>query len=139
MSDVQVTYGQPPAAALLPQPDPSALARLRTDADRTVTFGDRFGRQIAIKKVRLSRRLALGDLLGEAASAETRMNALAAISIMSIDGAVVPPPNSRLELDALLDRLEAEGVFDVFTRYMAEFAGPAAADAQTRETALKNG
>lgn len=83
--------------------------------------------------------MALRDLLGEAASAETRMNALAAISIVSIDGAVVPPPNSRLELDALLDRLEAEGVFDVFTRYMAEFAGPAAGDAQARETALKNG
>src|ERR1700743_1817167 len=133
MSDVRLELNptpSPPAAA--------PLARLLADKDRRVTFADRFGRQITIQKVRTSRRLALGMLIGEDASSELRLSALAAAAVVEINGD--PPgcnPASRVMLDALLDRLDDAGIADVFTRYAEEFLGRAG-DAEQQEARLGN-
>jgi hypothetical protein len=122
MSDVRLEIN-PSAPAPTPQPAGS-LARLMADKDRRVTFADRFGRQITIQKVRTSRRLALGMLIGEDASAELRLSALAAVSVVEINGDPTGcGPTSRLMLDALIDRLDDGGITDVFQRYAEEFLG----------------
>jgi hypothetical protein len=136
MSDVRLEIN-PSAPAPAPQPSGS-LARLMADKDRRVTFADRFGRQITIQKVRTSRRLALGMLIGEDASAELRLSALAAVSVIEINGDPTGcSPTSRLMLDALIDRLDDAGIADVFQRYAEEFLGRAG-DAEQQEARLGN-
>jgi hypothetical protein len=138
MSDVRLEIN-PAAPAAAPQPDGVApLARLLADKDRRVTFADRFGRQITIQKVRTSRRLALGMLIGEDASTELRISALAAVSVNEINGDPAGcNPSNRLMLDALLDRLDDGGIADVFTRYAEEYLGRAG-DAEQQEARLGN-
>jgi len=137
MSDVRLELN-PPTPAAAPPAGPASLARLLADKDRRVSFADRFGRQITIQKVRTSRRLALGMLIGEDASAELRISALAAVSVVEINGDPAGcNPASRVMLDALLDRLDDGGIADVFTRYAEEFLGRAG-DAEQQEARLGN-
>jgi hypothetical protein len=136
MSDVRLEIN--PTGAPASAVNTAPLARLMADKDRRVAFADRYGRAITIQKVRISRRLALGMLIGEDASTELRISALAAVSVVEINGDPAGcSPNSRLMLDALLDRLDDGGIADVFARYAEEFLGPMV-DAEQKEAALKN-
>ncbi|MGB8842437.1 MAG: hypothetical protein WCC64_15360 [Aliidongia sp.] len=122
---------QPPAGPMpgAPQPvaatpDPGALARSIADKARVVTFTDSFGRVIELKKLSVSKRLRLLDLLGTKPSNQLLNYATAAAGIISINGeSVGTNPTTRLMLDALLDRLDEQGVAEVFVRYAEEFLG----------------
>jgi hypothetical protein len=120
MSDVQVTIN--PVAA-------EAVAAPSGDPKRVIRLTDARGRAVAFRRVTLSRRLHVIGLLGEdAGNSVIQFYALMAAAVTEIAGDPVPPPMSRLQLDALLDRLEDETLHQVGERYAAEFIKPTSGD-----------
>lgn len=68
---------------------------------------DALGRVIGVRKLRLSQQIRVDDL----APANDRHDIpLLAASVCEIDGIPIPFPNSRGELDAIIDRLDGEGM-----------------------------
>ncbi len=129
MGGVQVTI-HPSSEAGGGTPDAAASA----DPKGVVRFTDQRGREIAFRRLTLSRRLQVLSLLGTAADPEVvQYYAMMASSVLEIAGDPVPPPTSRLQLDALLDRLEDETLGEIAKRYADAFTVPARQGA-----ALKN-
>jgi hypothetical protein len=113
MSEVQVTIhpdgGPAPAAA-------------PADPKRIIRFIDGRGRDIAFRRLTLSRRLHVLGLLGPAADNEIIQSyAMMACSVVELAGDPLALPTSRLQLDALLDRLEDDTLADLAGRYGEEF------------------
>jgi hypothetical protein len=101
---------------------PPAAVTEPLDPKRTVTFTDGEGRSISFRKLPLSRRLALIGMLGaDANNGTVEVYALNAACVVEIDGQKVVSPASRLELNALIDRLEDTTILDVARRYAIEF------------------
>jgi hypothetical protein len=112
MSDIKVTYGTAPA-----EPAETPSAALVKDGNRVVFVTDARGRQLGVKRgnhglsyFRLTR------LLGADAGNTPLINQAAAYaSVVSIDGDPVPFPNSLLQLEALIDRVDIDGFNTVMT------------------------
>ncbi len=118
---------------------PGGLAKLREDRNKKVEFVDRFGRQIRMRKVTLSMRHRIADVLGDAVKNEGLM--LHAFAVMSLESIGEHPvvALSRTQIDATLDLLEVEGVEDVLVKYAEEFGTSPAGGAPANEAAAKNG
>jgi hypothetical protein len=148
-----LTIGAQSAAGQVPQPvDPAAaspapaapatgraaLARLVADRTRQVTFEDRFGRQIVIKKLQPWQRVSIGRLTGQDATALMNLYAAAALSVVMIDDDPAGcAPDSPVNLAALINRLEHQGIEDIHNRYQAEFEGRTGDKAKDQQE-LKN-
>ena len=125
MSEVQVT--------IHPEGSP-ALAAVSTDPKRLIRFTDGRGREIAFRRLTLSRRLHVLGLLGTAADNEViQYYAMMACSVVELAGDPVALPASRLQLDALLDRIDDVTLGDLAKRY-----GEAFNSASRSGAALKN-
>ncbi|HVJ54874.1 MAG TPA: hypothetical protein VM689_20610 [Aliidongia sp.] len=113
MSEVQVTIHSDGAAASATAPP---------DPKRVIRFTDGRGREVAFRRLTLSRRLHVLGLLGEAGDSDIiQYYAMIACSVVELAGDPIPLPASRLQLDALLDRLEEETLAEIAKRYGEAF------------------
>lgn len=127
MSDVKVTYGSAPV-----EPAETPSAALVKDSNRIIFVIDGRGRRLGVKRgnhglsyFRLTR------LLGADAANTPLMNQAATYaSVVSIDGDPVPFPNTPLQLEALIDRVDADG-FKVVMAAQFEVFGLGADEAET--------
>jgi len=95
-----------PAGAL----KPSEEIVKKSSAPSVVT--DSLGRVLVTRKVRILDQLRLVEALGPETSRNTTYVSmcLPVIGLLSIDGEDVIPPTTKLEIEALFDRLGDEGV-----------------------------
>lgn len=133
MSDpeVKVTLNQPQAQTQAP----SAQAVAKANAE--VVFTDPKGRSIKLKKPGILAQYRLIELLGP----ETAKNVVylgmvtPLIYVAEIDGDPVPFPVSKREIEALIQRLDEEGVEAVMEEVAKNYK---AADPEADKGALKN-
>lgn len=108
---------QPPAGgeALPPvvKPDVEAPSiEIIKAANGTASVKDERGRLITVKKLSSLKKLKLQELVGaNAASIPSYIGtATAAVSVVKIDNEDVPWPTTKLQFEALVDRLDEEGI-----------------------------
>lgn len=107
-----VTSGAPATATDEIAPDQNGNVRFVLKDRRPVTF----------RKVPLSRRLKILSLLGEdGANPAISSMVLIACSVTELAGEVASPPLTRLQIDAILDRLEDDAISEVGTHYLRLF------------------
>lgn len=89
-------------------PTPSeAVVRAANEEFSTV---DSLGRTIALKKPGVLAQFDLIEALGDLAKNDVyRIMCIPAIYVISIDGAVAPPPSNKAQMRALIARLGEEG------------------------------
>lgn len=110
-------------------------ADLVNNARATVTVTDAKGRAIVLRKPGVLAQYRLVETLGASASNEVYMSmVLPLIYIESIDGDVVSTAK-RLQIDALIQRLDEEGIKAVMEGVQANFGAP---DPEADKAALKN-
>lgn len=82
------------------------------NAARTVFVTDALGRQIEVRRVRTKQRLLVFKALSAESSAKPQYMGLVflAASVVSIDGEPETMPTSELAYDALIQRLDDEGL-----------------------------
>lgn len=81
---------------------------------------DSLGRTIALKKPGVLAQFDLIEALGDLAKNDVyRVMCIPAIYVVSIDGAVAPPPSNRAQMRALISRLGEEG-FEAIRKAIAE-------------------
>jgi hypothetical protein len=102
MSDVQVSYG--------PAPVESPSEAVIKDANRVVVATDGRGRKLGIKRMSSGlSRFRLARILGpDAGNPAVMTEAMLYTAVVSINGDPVPFPQSVLQLEALIDRLDIE-------------------------------
>lgn len=73
---------------------------------------DELGRKIGVRWLGPLQRTSLSRIVGseDAENLGVMNNYLPAFAVAEIDGNPVPPPTSRLELDAILAKLDDEGI-----------------------------
>ena len=110
-------------------------ADLVNNARALVTVTDAKGRAIVLRKPGVLAQYRLVETLGASASNEVYMSmVLPLIYIESIDGDVVSTAK-RLQIDALIQRLDEEGIKAVMEGVQANFGAP---DPEADKAALKN-
>ena len=110
-------------------------ADLVNNARAPVTVTDAKGRAIVLRKPGVLAQYRLVETLGASASNEVYMSmVLPLIYIESIDGDVVSTAK-RLQIDALIQRLDEEGIKAVMEGVQANFGAP---DPEADKAALKN-
>jgi hypothetical protein len=98
--------------------------------DKTVTVTDMNGRRIKVQVINALQNMRLTRVTGEdAANQHYMMYALIAASAVEIDGDTVSFPHSRLELEAIIQRLDNAGVLAV-TDGLKQLAGLAVASTE---------
>lgn len=87
-------------------------AEVIRDANGTATITDERGRVLTVKKLSSLKKLKLQELIGaSAAGIPSYMGtAVAACSVIRIDGQDVPWPATKLQFEAIVDRLDEEGI-----------------------------
>lgn len=115
-------YAPPPPAAPSFTPTQAVVA----EANRVAYVTDKLGRRIGITRVSASlRRKVLRVMNGEDGDKpQLFIMALAAACVVEIDGVRVPFPTSEAALDALIDRLEQEGLAAVTQGWADHFPLP---------------
>jgi hypothetical protein len=112
---------------------PSQEVVAKAIAEIAVT--DSAGRTIKLKKPGVLAQFRLVEIMGDTASNQTYMGmVLPLIFVTSIDGDPVFPPTSKLQVEALIQRLDEHGVDAVLTGVNANFGG---ADPDADKDALK--
>jgi|ERR1700735_2341377 hypothetical protein len=116
MSDVQVTYGQAPTAAV-----ETPSESLVKDANRIVIVTDTRGRQLGVKSARNAlNNFRLSRILGaDAGNRNVMSQAAMYCAVVSINGDPVPFPKTELQLEALIDRLGV-GAFNLVVKTQLE-------------------
>lgn len=101
-----------------------------------VVITDGMGRAITLKKPGVLAQFRLIEALGETAKNEVYMGmVLPLIFIASIDGAVVPTPVRKSEVEALIQRLDEEGVTAVVNGVQQHFGN---SNPEADKAAIKN-
>ncbi len=100
MSDVQVSYG--------PAPAESPSESLIKDANRVVVVTDARGRKLGVRRISSGlARFRLCRILGpDAGNPAVMTEAMLYTAVVSVNGDPVPFPQSLLQLEALIDRLD---------------------------------
>lgn len=107
-------------------------AALTAAASREVIVTDERGRTFTLKKPGVLAQFDLIDALGETAKNQVFMGMVfPLLFVAAIDGAVVVKPGSRAELNALIERLDDDGIQAVMTGVTENFGA-------TDEAAVKN-
>src|SRR5277367_752322 len=99
-------------------------------ANATVTVKDERGRDITVRKLKTLDRMRLLELVG----ADNAMNdrylgyATLAYCVSSIDGDPIPTINSKVALEAVVQRLDDDGINAVASAVAANFMASKSAD-----------
>lgn len=106
-------------------------------AAAVVEIKDVKGRQITLKKPGVLAQFRLVEVLGGATASNQAYMGMVfpLIYVSAIDGDVVHLPKSKLEVEALIQRLDEEGVQAVHTAVQESFGGAPGAD---EKATLKN-
>lgn len=121
-------------AKLTVNPTPSAEAVAKAVAETSVP--DARGRVITLKKPGVLAQYRLVELMGDSAKNEVYMGmVLPLIFVTAIDGDAVTQPRSKREVEALIERLDEDGISAVSVAVQEHF-GPS--DPETDKAALKN-
>lgn len=90
---------------------------------KDVTVIDALGRSIRLKKPAVLAQYRIVDALGDSAKNQAYMSmVLPLIYVNSIDGNPVILPSSKTEVEALIQKLDEEGISAVMTGVQANFA-----------------
>lgn len=90
---------------------------------------DARGRKIGLRKPTLLSQYKLVEFLGDTAKNEAFMSMLMPIVMVAeLDGEVIHPPRSRLELDALITRIDDDGLTAIASYLAGEGEGAPAGD-----------
>jgi LDH2 family malate/lactate/ureidoglycolate dehydrogenase len=118
----------------LKTPTPAEQAVAKAAAEHVITDGK--GRSIKLKRPGVLAQFRLIEALGDTSKNEVYMNmVLPLIFVVEIDGDAVFQPNTKREVEALIQRLDEEGVAAVVSGVQEHFgASNPEADKQT----LKN-
>lgn len=99
-------------------------AQIIKAAAKTFEVTDELGRTIALKKPGVLAQYRLVEAMGNLAQNQAYMGMiLPLIFITAIDGAPVATPGSKAEAEALIMRLDEEGIQAVMTAVQEHFAG----------------
>ena len=80
-------------------------------ANEALSFVDALGRTITIKKPGVLAQYRLIEALGDAAKNETyRVMVLPLLYVTAIGDIYIPPPKTKLEVEALIQQLDEEGI-----------------------------
>lgn len=91
--------------------NPSPSAELIAKAQAEFTFNDGKGRSITLKKPGILSQFRIVEVVGELAKNEVYMAmVMPLIYVSAIDGDAVSFPSTKRELEALIQRLDEEGV-----------------------------
>ena len=124
MSDVKVQLNETPSAQIVAKA--SAVAE---------TIDPR-GRIISLKKPGVLAQFRLVEALGDTAKNEVYMRmVLPLIYVSAIDGDPVAPPTRKSEVEALIQRLDEDGISAVMEAVSANYG---ATDPEADKAALKN-
>jgi hypothetical protein len=124
MADVKVKINETPSADVVAKQNQSFVV---TDAK---------GRAITLKKPGVLSQFRLIEALGDTAKNQVYTSmVLPIIFVTDIDGDPIPQPQSKREIEALIQRLDDEGIEAVSNGVMANF-GASTVDAD--KEALKN-
>jgi hypothetical protein len=127
-------------AAPTPAAPPSPSEELIRQAIQPTTI-KAGSRTILMRKPGVLAQFNITDAMGDSSSNEALMRmVLPLIYIGEIDGEPVPPPQNRLQVDALITRLDDDGITAVMGWYIEHIVAPALAaiDAAKQRAALKN-
>lgn len=92
------------------------------EAPKDVTVTDARGRVIGIKKPPFLAQFRLTEGLGQTASNDAYMNMIAPVLyVASINGDPVSTPTTKLQVEAILQRLDEDGYSAVFKGMMEHF------------------
>jgi hypothetical protein len=130
MSEVQVTYGAAPEAAV--ETPSEALIK---DANRTVIVADGRGRKLGIKRaMNALSAFRLARVLGpDAYNGPVMTLAIMYTSVVSINGDPVPFPKTELQLEALIDRLDTDALALIQKTQQQEFGYGSKSEDETAE------
>ena len=108
ISNVQTGPAAPPEIADVVTPTQAVIL----DANRVEYVVDALGRKLGFKRISAPTRRRVFKALSAASAEKIYLisMALTACSCVSIDGVPVPFPTTELQVDALIDRLEDEGI-----------------------------
>ena|SRR5437868_685948 len=114
----------------------SSTKELVSKARKEVTVSDARDRQLKLRKPNVLAHFHLVKMLGDAARNATYLQLVSPLTYLAeIDGDPVMPPNTQRELDALIQRLDDEGVMAIMDAIQMHFGTPSA---ETLEGDLKN-
>jgi len=98
------------------------VASQAQEPPKDLTVTDSRGRVIGIKKPPFLAQFRLTEGLGQAASNDAYMNMITpALYVASIDGDPVATPTTKLQVEAILQRLDEDGYSAVFRGMMEHF------------------
>lgn len=101
----------PVPAAVAPAPAPAVAAPSVTVIDaKTARVVDELGRVLTVKRLSAIEKMKLFKALGETTSDRYTGFAVLAVSVRDIDGSPVAFPTSTLTIEALVQRLDDEGL-----------------------------
>jgi hypothetical protein len=116
------------------QESPSAAVMKSANAEHVV-FDSR-GRAITLKKPGVLAQFKIVEILGDTASNQTFMGMVfPTLYVAAIDGDPVSRPTKRAELDALIQRLDEEGIEAIMKGVPEHFGAP---DPEKDAAAVKN-
>lgn len=123
---------EPPKLSL--NESPSALAVAKAAAEHIIA--DSRGRKIKLKKPGVLAQFRLIEALGDSAKNEVYMGmVLPLIFVVEIDGDAVSMPNTKREVEALIQRLDEDGISAVSVGVHEHFGK---SDPEKDKQALKN-
>lgn len=110
--------------------------QLIAKASQEVEVTDAKGRKILLRKPGVLAQFRLVEALGDSAKNQTYVGmVLPLIFVASIDGVFVPPLEKKAHVEALISRLDDDGISAVMEAVQGNFA---AADPEAAKEELKN-
>jgi hypothetical protein len=95
------------------------------EAPKDITVTDARGRVIGLRKPPFLAQFRLIEAMGPSATNEAYMNSVSPVLyVASIDGDPVPTPTTKLQVEAILQRLDEDGYAAVFKGSMLHFQSP---------------
>lgn len=103
---------KPPRVELLDNESPTTSARIIADDNKIEYEVDTRGRRIGVKKIKLVNAHRLARVVGgETASNNVAyLQVLSVASVVEIDGEMIPQPGTNLQVEALMTRLDFDGL-----------------------------
>jgi len=111
-------------------------AQVIAKAAAAVTITDTRGRSITLKKPGVLAQFRLIEALGETAKNEVYVRmVMPLIYVAEVDGEPVPPPVRKSEIEALIQRMDEDGIAAVMEGVATHFGAP---DPEAEKAAVKN-